>query len=321
MTIRSRLLALLIPMLTAFLVLNSLFFYFHWSREFLLVGSIVLLLVVIAVVFAIAEKITKPVRQLNRAALAIAAGDYEANIQVEGPREIVELAQTLNTMSQCLVEHMSHLKENSLIRERMYGEYECSLLLQHYMLQKVVDEFRNSRLSMRLICLPKSPLKKGLFLKQTQPPSSEVVLTLFESEKEGFNGLFHLMENSNSFELGSIPFVQCQFIDHYRLLRYNSRTLFRPFIWSRRRCLFIQGQHALVPLEPCDMIFLCNQSVIGYFVTEEKVEEWLSKILRHFAEDGLDAIQLMLTNELSFLSKRQYAKHNIKILGLQIASQ
>ena len=100
-----------------------------------------ILLLVVGIVFIIADHISKPVRQLNRAALEIAAGDYEANIRVEGPKEIMELAHTLNTMSQCLVEHMSRLKESSLIRERMYGEYECSLLLQYYMLQHVIEDF------------------------------------------------------------------------------------------------------------------------------------------------------------------------------------
>ena len=68
-------------------------------------------------VFLIADRISKPVRQLNQAALEIAAGEYETNIDVKGPKEIVELAHTLNTMSECLVEHMSRLRESSLIRK------------------------------------------------------------------------------------------------------------------------------------------------------------------------------------------------------------
>jgi HAMP domain-containing protein len=189
MTIRTRLLILLLPTLTALLILDSLFVYFHWSREVLLIGSFMTFLLVIGTVFIIADRISKPVRQLNRAALAIAAGNYEANIQVEGPKEIMELAHTLNTMGQCLVEHISRLKESSLIRERMYGEYECSLLLQYYMLQKVIEDFSNPHLSVRLVSIPQSPLQKGLFLKMDRLSESELTLTLFESQEQGFAGL------------------------------------------------------------------------------------------------------------------------------------
>ena len=173
MTIRSRLLLLLLPSLITFFLLMSLFFYFNleiingfMSRlQFLMLGFFITLLLITVTVFVIADRISKPVRQLNQAAMEIAAGDYEANIEVKGPKEIVELAHTLNTMSECLVEHMSRLRESSVVRERMYGEYECALLLQHYMLQKVIEEFHHASLRMVLISVPLSPLQKGLFLK------------------------------------------------------------------------------------------------------------------------------------------------------------
>jgi hypothetical protein len=66
------------------------------------------------------------------------------------------------------------------------------------------------------------------------------------------------------------------------------------------------------------MVFLYNSSVIDHFETQEAIEEWLVKVLRHFAEDGLDTIQVMLTNELTFLAKKQHVKHNFKIIGLQV---
>ena len=43
-------------------------------------------------------------------------------------------------MSECLLENINRLTDNSLLRERMYGEYECSMLLQHMMLQKNIDD-------------------------------------------------------------------------------------------------------------------------------------------------------------------------------------
>lgn len=320
MTIRSRLLLLLFPPLFAFFILASFFFYFNWSREILLIGSCITLLLVIGTVFIMADRISKPVRQLNQAALEIAAGDYEANIQVNGPKEIMELAHTLNTMSECLVEHMSRLKESSLIRERMYGEYECALLLQHYMLQKVIENFNDSHLSLRLISPPFSPLQKGLFLRIQRPSHSDLTFTLFEAKENGFPGLFHLNQNAhlNKEDLKDKVFIQCQFIDQYHLLRYHHHTLFPPLIWSINTQKFIKSDSGEIPLQNRDMIFIYNSSLIEYFETEESIEKWFAKVLRHFGADGLDTIQIMLTHELTFLAKKEHAKHNFKILGLQI---
>lgn len=320
MTIRSRLLLLLLPPLTAFLILASFFFYFNWSREILLMGSCVTLLLVIGTVFIIADRISKPVRQLNQAALGIAAGDYEANIQVDGPKEIVELAHTLNTMSQCLVEHMSRLRESSLIRERMYGEYECALLLQHYMLQKVIEDFHHSHLQLRLISLPLSPLQKGLFLLIDRPPTCDLRITLLEAQDPGFPGLFEL--NQCAYlpreQLENKAFIDCQFMDQYRLLRYHSHLLFPPLVWSMKAQQFIKTDCPEIPLQNRDMVFLYNSSLIEHFGTEDAIERWFTRVLRHFAEDGLEAIHTMLTNELTFLAKKQHAKHNFKMISLQL---
>lgn len=320
MTIRTRLLLLLLPPLIAFLLLNTLFFYFDWSEEVLVTGSGIILLLVIGTVFIIADRISKPVRQLNRAALEIAAGDYEANIQVEGPKEIMELAQTLNTMSQCLVEHMVRLKESSVVRERMYGEYECSILLQYYMLQKVVEDFSHPHLIMNLISVPQSPLQKGLFLKVDRTHPSELVLTLIESHEPGFAGMFQLNQWAHlpKEEFKDKSFVECQFIDQYRHLRYHAHALFSPLVWSIVNQQFRKVNEGEIQLENHDMIFLYNSSVIDHFENSEAIESWFAKVLRHFAEDGLDTINVMLTNELTFLAKKQHVKHNFKIIGIQV---
>lgn len=320
MTIRSRLLLLLFPPLTAFLILASFFFYFNWSREILLIGTCLTLLLVIGAVFILADRISKPVRQLNQAALEIAAGDYEANIHVNGPKEITELAHTLNTMSECLVEHMSRLKESSLIRERMYGEYECALLLQHYMLNQVIKDFNHSHINLRLISLPSSPLQKGLFLLIQHPHPSDMTLTLFEAEEGGFPGLFQLNQYTylSKEDLKEKVYIQCQFIDQYRLLRYHHHTLFPPLVWSIQSQQFVKEESKEIPLQNRDLVFLYNSSLIEHFETEELIERWFAKVLRHFAQDGLDTIQVMLTHELTFLAKKQHIKHNFKIIGLQI---
>lgn len=330
MTIRSRLLLLLLPSLLAFLLLIAFFFYLNWSNEFingfiskfqtLVIGFFITLSLITLTLFVIADRISRPVRQLNQAAMQIAAGDYETNIKVEGPKEIVELAQTLNTMSECLVEHMSRLRESSIIRERMYGEYECALLLQHYMLQKVIEDFHHPVVCIVLISVPHSPLQKGLLLKTSGADTADFMLTLLEASEPGFAGLFHLNQWAHHpiEELQEIAFVECHFTQHKRTLRWSSHALFPPLVWSTKSQQFARGSDQEMAVQNGDMIFLYNSSMIDQFETETAIEAWFSRVLRHFAEDGLETIQTMLTNELTFLTKKQPVKHNYKIIGIQL---
>jgi HAMP domain-containing protein len=286
----------------------------------LFIGVCITLLFVILTAFLVADRISKPVQQLNQAALGIAAGDYETNIQVKGPREVVELAHTLNTMSECLVEHISRLRESSLIRERMYGEYECALLLQHYMLQKVVEEFTHPAVRLRLISVPLSPLQKGLLLKIERPATADLTLTLFEAHEQGFAGLFHLNQcvHLPKENLKDQAFIECQFLNHYTTLRTRTHHLFSPLVWSIKSQQFIKEDHQEISLHDRDMIFLYNSRVIEQFETEENIEAWLGRVLRHFAEDGLDIIHTMLTNELNFLAKKQQTKRNFQMISIQV---
>lgn len=322
MTIRSRLLTLLLPPLVALFIFIPFLLYFNWSQEILLFGSCGILLFVIGTVFVIADRMSKPVSQLNRAALEIAAGNYEANIQINGPKEIQELAHTFNTMSECLVEHMSRLRESSLIRERMYGEYECALLLQHYMLQKVIEEYNNPSIQIRLISLPASPLQKGLLLVTHDLPNSGVSFTLLESEEEGFSSLFHLNQCARlSYEeMQKNRCLVCQIVDQYRVLRYDAHVLFFPLIWSTSKQQFKKSNtnSQEIALDDLDMVFLYNSSLMDQFGSEEAIEEWMGKVLRHFSKDGLDIVQTMLTNELAFLAGKPHAKHGVKIICLYL---
>ena len=102
-------------------------------------------------------------------------------------------------------------------------------------------------------------------------------------------------------------------------MNWKAHDLFPPLVWSIKSQQFISGTQQEIPLENQDMIFLYNSSLIEQFETEEAIQGWFARVLRHFAEDGLETIQIMLTNELTFLTKRQHTKHNFKILSLQIS--
>jgi HAMP domain-containing protein len=283
-------------------------------------GTCLTISMIIITVFLIADRISKPVQQLNQAALNIAAGNYEANVQVKGPKEIVELANTLNTMSECLVENISRLRESSLIRERMYGEYECARLMQYYMLQREVENFRHPHLLIRALSLNLSPIQKGVLLKWNERSSEQSRLALIEAKEPGFSSLFEL--NASTClplnDLVDYPFIDCQFLHHDSILRYHQQQLFPPLVWSVHSKKWIKGENHEISLHHQDMIFLYNSGLIEQFEHLENIEAWFSKVLRHFAEDGLDTIHTMLKNELNFLAKKEHVKRNFHIVGIQM---
>lgn len=287
----------------------------------ILLGTGATILLVMSSVFLIADRISQPVQQLNQAALEIAAGHYEANVAVQGPREIQELANTLNTMSECLVENMSRLKEASLVRERLYGEYECALLLQHYMMQKTIENFQHPYLDIRYATVPgASHDRKGALVRfDSSLPSFKILF--IESPQAGFNALYNLIQTSylplkNQSDLS---YVECEWSSDYRHLSYRYHQTFPPLIWS------IQSQKFVSPvsnfsLNQGDMIFICGQELMNYFERQEAFENWLGRILRHFAEEGLETIHLMISNELNFLTKREHLRNTFHILSLQVKS-
>jgi HAMP domain-containing protein len=281
-------------------------------------GGLGTLILLILTLFLIANLISKPVQALNKAALAIAAGDYESNIHLEGPREIVELANTLNTMSECLVENIDRLKESSLVRERMYGEYECALLLQHYMLQKVVDDFKNPNLKMRLISANSASNQSGILLKIE--PNEDLHFTLVEAKTSGFAGLFELNQMAllpiESFHEEN--HTDCHFTDNFTKMDSHSYNLSPPLVWSTKSDEFITPVNHQYILQNKDMIFLYNTGLVDLFHSEERVAAWFSKALRHFAQDGLETIQTMLSNEIEFIAKKQGVSRNYQIISLQV---
>lgn len=283
-------------------------------------GTFLTSLLILGTVYLIADKISKPVQQLNQAALDIAAGNYEADIHVKGPREIVELANTLNTMSECLVENISRLRESSLIRERMYGEYECALLLQYYMFQKVIEEFKDPHIQMRSLSVNLAATQQGILLRYDYPSSTHLRFRLIEAKDPGFVGLYDL--NASTYlpldRMQDHPYIECQFENGYQTLRYQMQHLSPALVWSIKTSQFVRGIDQVIDLQNQDMVFLYNSDLVDQFGSQEKMEAWLSRILRHFAEDGLETIHTMLTNELNFLAKKEHIKRNFHILGLQM---
>jgi HAMP domain-containing protein len=289
---------------------------FQESLLLILLTAGATLALVTLTLFALANRISKPVQQLNNSALAIAAGQYGESIHVEGPKEIVQLANTLNTMSECLHENINRLKENSLLRERMYGEYECALLLQHMMLQNNIDQCRSDAVGIKPITFF-SENPRGLLLnfpKTDQP--DHFLIHLAEAEEEGFEGMYELLSRYRQSK-DPAPYSLLTLDCAHNTLSY--RGAHPPFVWSLAQARLIP----LLPSEPLpvesgDLFFLYNSGLRAFFKHPSALPDLLSKVLKLFAQDGLDTTASMLHKELHFALKRKEAQDDLHLIAFQL---
>ncbi len=324
MKIRTRMLLFLLPTLLCNVALVALLLAYNWMGEtgshkfhislFLIIGSALFtILIMVASLFIIANKISRPVQKLNNSALAIAAGQYGESIQVDGPREIVELANTLNTMSECLHENINRLKENSLLRERMYGEYECAMLLQHMMLQKNIDDCRSDAVAVKSITFfSESP--RGLLLDF--PKAGEnFLIHMAEAEEEGFEGMYQLL---TQYKLSKESQTHSALLLDRNLSTLQIKGPHTPIFWSHDDEKIVEPNNGMIKVESGDYLFLFNQGLLRFYKGHKQISEFLSKVLKVFASDGLETTSAMLQKELAFATKRKDLEEDIHLLCFQI---
>lgn len=294
---------------------------FHESLFLIILCAGFTILIMVITLFLIANKISRPVQKLNNSALAIAAGQYGESVQVSGPKEIAELANTLNTMSECLHENINRLKENSLLRERMYGEYECAMLLQHMMLQKNIDDCRSDAVAMKSITFfSESP--RGLLLDFPKPERPDLFqIHMAEAEEDGFEGMYQLLTQyklfkGNSSLLGQETHTSLLFDRTASTLHLKGPHL--PLFWSLDGERFLEPEGGSLKVDSGDYIFLFSQGLLRFYKGHKQISELLSKVLKVFASDGLETTSSMLHKELAFATKRKDLKEDIHLLCFQI---
>lgn len=323
MKIRTRLLLFLLPTLIGSVALvSTLIAYliqakFHESLVWIIFSAALTILFMVATLFMIANKISRPVQKLNNSALAIAAGHYGESIQVDGPREIAELANTLNTMSQCLHENINRLRENSLLRERMYGEYECAMLLQHLMLQKNIDDCRSDAVAIKSITFF-SDNPRGLLLDFPKSDPDLFQIHLAEAQEEGFEGMYQLLTQYKYSKISQ---------DHISLILDRSAATLHckgakesdlPLLWSLTERRFLPPSTHPIKVESGDLFFLSNEGLHHFYKDPQKITDLLAKVLKVFAQDGLETTAAMLQKELAFATKRKDLAADIHLLCFQI---
>ncbi len=287
---------------------------FHESLFLIILCTGLTLLIMIATLFMIANKISRPIQRLNNSALALAAGQYGEAIPSDGPKEIEELANTLNIMSECLLENINRLKENALLRERMYGEYECAMLLQHLMLQKNIDNCRSDAIAMKAITFF-SENPNGILLHFPKPERENLFqIQLKEATVEGFEGMYQLLtESKTSKDIQSSTFLSLDLSTS----TLHAKGPIKPLIWSMHKKRFLEISSSL-KVQSGDLFFLFNQGLSSFYKDLQNMESQFAKVLKVFAQEGLETTSAMLQKEISFLMKRKELCDDIHLLCFQI---
>jgi len=287
---------------------------FQESVILVIVSASLTIILMVATLYLIAGKLSRPIQRLNNSALAIAAGQYGESLAVQGPREITELANTFNTMSECLLENINRVKENSLLRERMYGEYECAMMLQHLMLQKNIDDCHSDAVAVKsLTVFSDSP--RGLLLDFPKSSRSDLFrIHMAEAEDDGFEGMYELLtqykHSPETHKQTSLTFDRATSI-------FQSQGSHQPIFWSLDHKLFLEPKEGRVPLESGDFFFLLNEG-LQRFLGPKAIQDLLAKVLKVFAQDGLETIASMLQKELAFAAKRKEPLEDLHLLCFQI---
>ena len=311
MNLRTQLMLLLLPVFV--LISAATFLCLPYSSSFL--SSLLLITVstscMAAFLYFIANKISQPIRSLSKSALTIAAGHYGESVPVEGPQEIRELSNTLNTLSECLAEQINRLRESSLLRERMYGEYECAMLLQHLMLQKNIDECKSDLVAAKSVSLY-SAAPRGLLLNfpKTTPPHL-FSIHMAEAKEDGLEGIYELLTD---YKLTKAPLLQMEFDALRSQLTYKGNH--PPLIWSAREEQLRDPSKGPIEMESGDLFFLYNEGLLHF--QNQRLPEFLSKVLRIFAPEGLEIAAKMLQKELALASKRKKLENDLHLLCFQI---
>ncbi len=319
MKIRTRFLLFLLPTMICGMVFMALIATEAQNNLAAMGMSLIIaLLVMIAMLFFIANKIARPVQKLNDAAFSIAAGQYGQNINVKGPKEIKELANTLNTMSECLEENINRLEENSLAREKLYGEYECSLLLQGHMLQKVIEDSKCDALAIKAITIfSRNP--KGLLLELPMEEGANLLnIRLVEANEAGFEGIYSLLTIKNhKYNIDEVSVLSIEIDKSCNRMRYSSNSTRKPLVWSLKKEQILNDPEAQ-ELQAGDFFFLYSEGLLSLLKTHQQIEKMVTKTMKFFAAEGLETCVHMLSRELHFTIHRQEPQEDIHLLCFQL---
>jgi len=286
------------------------------SQGLIFIGGLVTVLLIMACAAIVTNNISQPIEQLKNAALSLAAGNYGKKVELEGaPKEIAELANTVNTMSECLREHLAKLEESSILREKMIGEIECIRILESKFVDAIADRFYHPSMRIKAVGIQGRTPHKTTTLEIFENEEKRVRFIYKESNFIGFDGIYELVTGKKD-----IPF--CELIlnktnsSQWNLSFYQD-ILSPPLIWQPSTNTMAVCDKS-TQLGPNDFVIITNATLEELIKGEDSLHNWFSRVFRHFGEEGLDACSTLLMNEFTFLAQRHEVQTPLQAICLQI---
>jgi hypothetical protein len=223
-------------------------------------------------------------------------------------------------MSECLHENIDRLKENSLLKARMYGEYECAILLQHFMLQKKIDECKTDALAIQATTFF-SDRPRGFLVDFPHTDRPELFhIHIAEAQEAGFEGMYHLLSQYKYWKESparlSLSLHREQGTLEFRGAKEEKTG--RLLLWSLAEGRWLPLTSSRLLTQPGDFFFLCNGGCTRFYPNPTKLQDLLAKVLKVFAIEGLSTVSAMIQKELSFALKRKPLSEDIHLLSCQV---
>jgi hypothetical protein len=197
----------------------------------------------------------------------------------------------------------------------MYGEYECAMLLQHLMLQKNIDDCRSDAVAVKSITFF-SDHPRGLLLDFPKSDKADLFrIHMAEALEEGLEGTYQLLTrykySKESQTHTSVVLDRSESILH-------TKGGQPPLVWSLDERRFLDWNDSQLRVESGDFFFLFNAGLVRLYKNDQKIADLLAKVLKVFAQDGLETTSAMLHKELSFATKRKEIEEDIHLLCFQV---
>ena len=248
-------------------------------------------------VYLFAQKISAPLRTLGDSALAIAGGEYGAAVKVKGPSELVELANTLNTMSGCLEEHFTDLKEDSLLRERQHGERESCLMLQYNLLRGPAKQWHSKHLKVKSFSYNDHTLPIGCRLTLASEGDTDFNVALTDANASGFDPMYDLVQLGND-KLS--PPVTVKIDGDTATVEVHPGIHGYASLWSAHEELTLSGT-ASVPFPSGTILILGNLALRQVLIDNTDIADWLHRLFETFTVEGPEVTVQAATQELKQL--------------------
>lgn len=251
---------------------------FYFDNIF--IAALVSLALLWILLFFIAKGVSKPIEELKDAALEMAAGNCDIQVRVKGQKEVEELAGALNTMNACIKEQISEQQREAFTKELSPKEQECTQLFKGNIIQYILAKAKDFPFSIQYVEVP-STKPRGLVI-----------------EISGRN--FHLFQAKEPLLPAFVALVT-ESKEHFPAMHLH--------IKEDGSCMF-ERRDLPPPYIQNEYLFVYNFDT-GAFI------EMTDKVLKHFAEQGLEAISSLLEKELLFFSRKRNSDEDLFIFCMK----